>query len=276
VIPQKGIHVQTAMGWLTGRLLRDEVRPVPFEYDGNAHHFGGGSENMKLLYAVCGYVGGAEQGRQRLLNWYESEKGHGGGEPLTVSHGQLHLGGHAAAILHAQRTGDSTIMAFATSWLQVEYALLSACLVGGEPWTAGARGVQKGQIVGENKARGAFVTAVKTGRAPGLNRRGELDQYFLGAMAVAALPAPVRARLAQPPDKWPAIQGGLKIERYPGGHFWICFESLPIGGGGVRAAGFDGEKWIERGGAPERIAAYGGNPAQRISLSATSAPKKER
>lgn len=261
-LPQKGIHVQSAMGWLTRRLFQEPDAPVPFAYDGaGPHHFGGGSENMKLLYAVCGYVAGAEDGHERLLNWHRSEEGHGGGEPITVSHGQLHLGGHASAALHAFRQGDAEILDHAVYWLQVEYALLSACEVDGEPWTPGARGVQKDKIVGENDSRGKFVAAVRRGQAP------KLDKYFLGALAVAALPAPVRDLIAKPPQRWPSIQGGLTIQRYADGRFWAAFDNLPIGGGGVRAGGFDGrERWLDREGGKDRIARYAGNPVHVISL----------
>ena len=255
-LPTRGIHVQTAMGWLLSRLLEDSSDPVPFAYEGaGPHRFGGGSQNMKLLYAVVGYVGGAEDGRQRLLNYYrtEDQDGHGGGEILTVSHDQLHLGGHAAAALHAPRKGDAAVLDCAVSWLQVRYALLTACALDGEPWTAGARGVQREKVVGENKARGAFLAAIGEGKKP-----RKTDQFFLGALAAAALPSEIRERIAKPPREWPSMQGGLEIKRWADGRFYCRFESLPLKGGGVRAAGFDGtEKWIEREGMPpERLAAY--------------------
>lgn len=260
-IPQRGINVKVAMRYLLSKLLLSEEAELPFEYGTDPGHFGGGSENMKLLYAVCGYVGRATQGRERLIEWYASEKGHGGGEPLTVTHAQLHLGGHAAAALNSFDRADSELLELARDWLRVEYSLLTACEVDGEPWTPGARSVLRGQVVAENSVRGKFVAAVRRGRV-----RGRRNQYDLGPWCVVDLPAGVRRKIASPPQKLPAMQGGLEINRFEDGRFWASFASLPLRGGGVRAAGFDGsEKWVEREGAQDRIAEYPGSPTLEIA-----------
>lgn len=247
-VPTKGIHVQSTMRYLFNRLIAGATLAEPYPrhdmYNADANHFGGGSENMKLLYCVCGYVSGAQLGRERLINWYRSENGHGGGEPLTVSHGQLHLGGHCAALLHAHLTGDDEISILALNWLNIEYNLYSLCEVNGEPWTPGARGVMKKTIVvGENPTRGLFLRAVE-GR-----KINKPNQYDLGAHCITKLNDQLRTRISFPIRDWStiSIQGNLKITRYKDLTFHAVFESLPIGGGGVQSAGYDGfNKWIYR------------------------------
>lgn len=251
-VPTKGIHVQSTMKWLFNRLINNlgyHTVPPPLTFNSDPSHYGGGSENMKLLYCVCGFVGGMEKGRERLINWYWVENGHGGGEPLTVSHAQLHLGGHCAAALHAYNINDADVLTLALNWLNIEYNLYTLCEVDGEPWTPGARGVKKDKatgeetILGSNPTRGLFLRAVE-GR-----KINKPNQYDLGAHCVAKLNDQLCIRISAPIREWSAIpiQGDLKITRYKDATFHAVFNSLPIGGGGVQAAGWDGrDKWIYR------------------------------
>lgn len=245
-IPTKGIHVQTTMKWLFRKLIAgDELAasyPRPDMYPANnPTHFGGGSENMKLLYCAVGYIANLSMGRERLINWYANEQGHGGGEPLTVSHCQLHLGGHSAIALHAYQSKDDEILSLALNWLAIEYHLLSLCEVDGEPWTPGARGISKDKVIGENPTRGNWLRAVRGGKSPKLN------QYDLGACCTARLPVEIREQITTgSADMSIVIQGDLSITR-AGNTFAAIFNSLPIGGGGVQAAGYDGiDRWIYR------------------------------
>ncbi len=251
-VPTKGIHVQSAMRYLFRRLVitkdltaQPESYPRPDMYPLDPHHFGGGSENMKLLYCAIGYIANLTAGRERLINWHvnERDRGHGGGEPLTVSHCQLHLGGHSAIALHATRTDDQQILDLALDWLSIEYYLYALCEVDGEPWTPGARGVLKGKIVGENPTRGKWLRAVREGRSPKPN------QYDLGACCISKLSNDTRRSIRDLTTlpKSLTIQGDLSIARNDDGSFSALFATLPLKGGGVRVAGYDGrEKWIYR------------------------------
>lgn len=261
-LPTKGINVKLAMKWLLGRMFEGSAEPVPFAYNDDPDHRGGGSENMKLLYAACGWIGGAPAGRERLVRWYKTEQGHGGGEPLTVSHCQLHIGGHGAIALRADIMSDAELLDRSLNWLRIEYALLSACEVDGEPWTPGARGVHKGKVVAENPTRGKFLKVVRNGKVP-----GKLNQYDLGAWCVARLPADARSIIAKPLVVMPKIQGGFMAARFADGRFWAALPNLPMKEGGVRAAGYDGnEKWVDREYAIDRIASYHGTATDAIVL----------
>lgn len=276
-IPTKGIHVQSAMRYLFRRLITNDISAVPYPradmYDANPHHFGGGSENMKLLYSAVGYIASHPAGRERLINWYANEQGHGGGEPLTMSHCQLHIGGHAAIALHAHQNQDYQVRDLAIRWLSIEYYLLSLCSIDAEPWTPGARGVVDGKAEGENLTRGLFIKAVRgqelTKKVKGKLKTVKPNQYDLGAFCIARLPLEVRDWIAKAPDtSMFTIQGDLSITRAEDGSFAAVFDTLPIGGGGVQAAGFNrlpsllggavDEKWIYRdANTPEAARAIG-------------------
>lgn len=275
-----GIRVQAAMDWLMERLFEGSDRPLPFlsRYTGaGPTDHGGGTVNMKRLFDACGLVVGVEHGRERALDGYaiEAREGHGGTESLTPSHAPLHLGAHGAIALHAHRTGDKELLDLALGWLRAEHGLLLPCMTsrkvekerGGsrtikDPWTAGARAVMDGTLLtGFNLSEGRawFMAAVRG------EKRIPKSQTFLGALCVQALPRDLREWIAERPETWPAVYGGLRIGSYPGGRFWVDFKTLPIREGGCRSAGFDGELWITRDNSPERILAYGNDTVTLIA-----------
>lgn len=229
--PRRGIHVQSAMRWLFGVVLKGELLtkpPIPQSDD--PEDFNGGSANMRLLFCVCWYVRSLTDGtrkvaRQRLLNWIKIDAScHDHGEPTSPSHGQLHAGAWGALALVAWQRGDAEILEAAIAHIQVDYAILSTCEGPDGPWLPGARGYKgRGEarhIIGRNPTWPKVLSAIRDGVAG-----GRANQYDLGAHCLALLPENIRARMMKWPATWPGMWSAFHARRYADNSFCAWYET---------------------------------------------------
>lgn len=266
----RGIHVQSAMGWLLDTLILNKPLtrpPMPESLDPT--NFWGGTFNMNLLFSVCWWVyetlsqdKKADIGRQRLINYMKIDAAcHQDGEPTTPSHEQLYLGGWGAILLNAWRANDREILDYATKWFRVGYAIYRVCEVEltpeeveiakkkrsmspSEVWTCGGR-VYKGKgesrkIIGISPARGKFLVAVR-----GQKLSGKPTQDYLGPWCIEQLwdeGFPVES-LEEWPKEFPPMWTAFHAERFAGGQFYMLYNG-PTWKDCALSAGFDGERWI--------------------------------
>jgi hypothetical protein len=267
----RGSNVQAIMRWLLAVVMKNEptsLPPVPPSSDPN--YFNGGSPNMKLLYTVAWYVYavttdvGFDIAQKRLLNFLARERlAHGQNEPLSTSHGQLWLGGMGIGLLKAFKVIDSRVSSEIIQWLRVEYALLTLCEHNGDAYTPGGRGFKKGVIIGSFSTRPKFLSALRTDK-PG----GRLNQFDLGAWAIAKLPNDIRSQIRKWPEEFPSMWGEFRGVRFEDGRFYAYFTSLTHTIEPVLSAGFDTELWISKTVDMERISKYNGDIAFEIHTQA--------
>lgn len=272
-----GIRVQAAMAWLTSVLLRGAPLtppPVPASDDPTEH--GGGSPNMRLLFAVCHWVYALRVvERKRLLLFLDKlDLAHGLGEEFSATHLQLWYGGMGAALLEARTVGDQEIARRIIKWFQFEFLVARVASheppTEEDPWLPGGRGVYERpkqgirELRGSHSVRGRALKALKDG-----NPGGRISQDYLGPWCLSRLPADTRAEILTwpegqelPPTWWP-----FRAKRFADGFYAYFKPPSPesVWPGAVLSTGEDAEgRWISEIVNRERIGRYAGEPVISI------------
>jgi hypothetical protein len=293
-----GINVKLAMNWLLRIVfLGLEKTPPPAGLASNdPGHFGGGSPNMKLLYALCWYAwawlfdrASMPVARERMRRILEREREcWGQGETTSSSHLQLWIGAIAGALYVAERAEHPEIVSLAVWWLSVLHAIHTVCrLESGRDekgndlrdamWCPGGRGTTKpkhsgGVPLGWNKTTPKLWQVL---RANGEGHPiGKPNQYDIGPWFLSRCTAAARSAIREWPASFPPMAGAFHARRFPDGDFYALFESLDGVSDTTLSAGvLDGEPWISEDRDDAMIARYDGR-APELTIDAERADPK--
>lgn len=266
-----GTNVQAAMDWLFMVLTGPLVKPPPGAVSADPGYYGGGTPNMKGLYAVCWYVyalfagtalaGSLEIARKRLLAFLRAVP-HGHSEPTTATHSQLWAALVSMSIWAAHKVGDNEVLDAAVAWKSAEYALWKPCrtVIAGVPdyWMPGARAEgPDGKLLGSNPARtleGELIRAYDPDSESWLKGKIRVpkNKYYVGPLALLGCPGKVVGRIqeAPKPEEMPTLWCGFHVQRWESGDFIARYDDGLLkpakGEAPAHAAGvLNGEKWIE-------------------------------
>lgn len=290
-----GINVKLAMNWILRIVfLGLERTPPPAGLAStDPGHFGGGTPNMKLLYAACWYAWtwffdrlSAPVARERMRRILEREREcWGQGETTSSSHLQLWIAAISCALFVAERAQHREIVELATWWLSVFHAIHTVCrLEGGRDergkdlrnamWCPGGRGTTKpknrgGVPLGRNATTPKLWEVLE---ANGEGRpSGKPNQYDVGAWLLSGCTAAARHAIRAWPTSMPPMAGAFHARRYAGGDFVAYFESLDGVSDTTLSAGvLNGQRWLSEGRDDAMIARYEGREPE-LSLDAPRA-----